>query len=178
MFVNGSNLTLPGNSAADTGDISVAAGLTLGINGNRTFGVGADITGTGNLDVMGGTVSLRNIPTGALTVSGGAATFNNASTPSSISISGGTATFNALTNTGGQLTLSGTGERAGTGIVLAATGLWTGGTMSNSGATSISGLLTISGTGAKTFNQALLVANGGVTWTGTGLSRRTAARSR
>ncbi len=148
--VNAGMLTLSAGGN-QTGAFSVAAGATIGFGGGvHTFGPTSTITGSGTLQVSGGTAVFDgSLGTGAIAVSGGAAVINNNLSIASLELSGGAIGGDAEVTVTGTLTWSGGDMATGVGktvLDVSATGTisgtgnkWLSRTFDNSGSLTYGG---------------------------------------
>ena len=145
VTVGGGTLGLD-RGGTHTGDFALAAGTTLRIAETQAFAAGADVTGSGTLQV-----------------SGGAATFDGFRFIPNVIQTGGTSTVNgAITIGGGELSA---GTWAGPGAINV-TGVfsWSGGGMSGAGETTFSASSTVAITGTWSVGR-VATFGGTTTWT-------------
>jgi len=103
-------LTTLSKSVANSGTITIGAGGAVTISGlNNVLTVGGIISAGSTYTLLSGT-SLTNTGSITITVSGGVATLNNASSiTGGITVTGGTAAFNAANTVSGAVAASGGG---------------------------------------------------------------------
>jgi hypothetical protein len=160
-----------------SGSFTVASGSLLSVNGNANLSPSANISGAGNFTITAGTITNN----GSFHVDG----TNTFSSGGTIALNGNCVLTNvALIVNGGTVIFAGTGTIAPSSLSLSTGGLlgtmpvavsgpmtWTGGILGSAGSSLLvvaNGGLTISGTGVKPLNGGTLLNNGTATWSGSG----------
>jgi len=164
-----------------TGNVNVASGATLYINYNTsgTFSGSSSISGAGNVTLQGGSIGINgnyNV-SGTTAFNGTTAIFGSSSTftGNTVNFQAGTTTINGAYNDSGTTTFSGSSNTTfGASSTLGGTGSvnFSGGTVVINGGYDVSGLTTFQASptvtfaGPTTFNQAITLAHGSTTFSG------------